>query len=335
MIQRLKHNFYLHCGALAIALFIMFFVHLSTGFSDFSYMHLLSILMGGGTVEETLTIFDFRMVRSVLSIIIGMGIALAGAVFQTVSKNELASPGMLGVNAGAGLAVILFTYLKNPNTVSVWELPIAAIIGAGLAAAIIYYLAYCLGQNLSTYTLILSGISLSAGIHALEMLLIVRLDPEKFHQVNTWIIGNIFGNSWSQVALLFSVVAVLSIFLYSRHMDLNLLTLADETAVGLGVQLNRSRFIYLMVAVVLSACCVAFGGSISFVGLICPHIARRLVGVDHFRYLPITALIGGLLVITADWIARIIISPDEMLLGIIVAMIGAPYFLFILFRTQR
>lgn len=113
-----------------------------------------------------------------------------------------------------------------------------------------------------------------------------------------------------------------------------MLALSDETAIGLGVPLNRARFVYLMAAVALAASCVAIGGSIGFVGLLCPHIARRLVGVQHGRCIPMTLLIGALLVLSADWAARVVIAPDEMLLGIVIALIGAPYFLFVLARAK-
>lgn len=113
-----------------------------------------------------------------------------------------------------------------------------------------------------------------------------------------------------------------------------MLALSDETAIGLGVPINRARFVYLMAAVALAASCVAVGGSIGFVGLLCPHIARRLVGVQHARSIPMTALIGALLVVSADYFARVVIAPEEMLLGIVVALVGAPYFLFVLARAK-
>lgn len=166
-----KRRFYFMAGILLAAVVAMFFVHVSTGFTYFSKTDLLRILLGGGTSEENLTVFDFRMVRSVLAVLVGGGLALSGAIFQTVSKNELASPGLLGVNAGAGLAVMLLLYLQQSNVgLALWEMPLASIVGASLAAMTIYLLSYRRnGRSSSTYILILNGISLSAGIHAVQL----------------------------------------------------------------------------------------------------------------------------------------------------------------------
>lgn len=328
-------QFWITLITLMVLVIVAFYLHLRTGFADFSDSHLIGILLGGGNEMENLTVFDFRMVRSLLALLIGIGLAIAGAVFQTISRNDLASPSLLGVNAGAGLGVMLLIYcVDSSSAMPIWATPLVAIVGAALAATFIYRLSYRAGSTLSTYTLVLTGISLSAGIHALQMLLIVRLDPQKFNTINTWIIGSISGNSWIHVMVLTPIVIVLVLYLYAKYMDLNVLSLADETAIGLGMHINRARLTYLMIAVVLSASCVAIGGSIGFVGLVCPHIARRLVGANHAYYLPVTAFSGALLVLLADWFGRVIIAPNEILLGIVVSIIGAPYFLYILAKAK-
>lgn len=316
-------------------LLLFFFLHVSTGFTYYSHSHLLAILLGGGTAEENTVVFDFRLVRAVLAVLIGMGLALSGAVFQQLTRNELAGPGLLGVNAGAGLGVMILIFLTPVDQgLPIWSLPIVAVVGALIAAGSIFALAMRKNEAGGTYALVLSGITLTAGIHALQTLLIVLLSPEKFNQVNTWIIGNIAGNTWAHVLILGAVVIVLALILYANRTTLNILTLRDETAIGLGVSLKRSRLGFLILAVILAATCVAIGGSIGFIGLVAPHIARRLIGADCTYVLPLTALIGGWLLVTADWVGRVIIAPDEMLVGIVVALIGAPYFLFILARKR-
>lgn len=320
---------------LAALLLGLFFLHLQAGFHYFTKEHLLAILFFGGTPEERLTVFDFRMVRSILAVLIGMGLAVSGAVFQTISKNELASPSLLGVNAGAALAVMLLIYGSSSATgLGIWQQPLAAVVGGALAAALVFFLSHRRGRMTSTYNLVLNGIAVTAGLHALQILLLVSLDPTRFQQVNTWLIGSIFGNSWTHVDILFFIVLAGLLFLLVNHETLNLLALREETALGLGLRVNRTRFVLLMAAVVLASSCVAVGGSIGFVGLICPHIARRLVGVAHCRYLPVTALLGGILLVAADYTARVIIAPDEMLVGLVVSLIGAPYFLYILLRSK-
>ncbi|WP_303163518.1 FecCD family ABC transporter permease [Mitsuokella multacida] len=320
---------------LAALLLGLFFLHLQAGFHYFTKEHLLAILFFGGTPEEQLTVFDFRMVRSILAVLIGMGLAVSGAVFQTISKNELASPSLLGVNAGAALAVMLLIYGSSSATgLGIWQQPLAAVVGGALAAAFVFFLSHRRGRMTSTYNLVLNGIAVTAGLHALQILLLVSLDPTRFQQVNTWLIGSIFGNSWTHVDILFFIVLAGLLFLLANHETLDLLALREETALGLGLRVNRTRFVLLMAAVVLASSCVAVGGSIGFVGLICPHIARRLVGVAHCRYLPVTALLGGILLVAADYTARVIIAPDEMLVGLVVSLIGAPYFLYILLRSK-
>lgn len=320
---------------LAALLLVLFFLHLQAGFHYFTKEHLLAILFFGGTPEERLTVFDFRMVRSILAVLIGMGLAVSGAVFQTISKNELASPSLLGVNAGAALAVMLLIYGSSSATgLGIWQQPLAAVAGGALAAALVFFLSHRRGRMTSTYNLVLNGIAVTAGLHALQILLLVSLDPTRFQQVNTWLIGSIFGNSWTHVDILFFIVLAGLLFLLANHETLDLLALREETALGLGLRVNRTRFVLLMAAVVLASSCVAVGGSIGFVGLICPHIARRLVGVAHCRYLPVTALLGGILLVAADYTARVIIAPDEMLVGLVVSLIGAPYFLYILLRSK-
>ncbi|WP_289052215.1 FecCD family ABC transporter permease [Mitsuokella jalaludinii] len=332
----MKNRHYIATFVILAALLLgLFFLHLQAGFHYFTKEHLLAILFFGGTPEERLTVFDFRMVRSILAVLIGMGLAVSGAVFQTISKNELASPSLLGVNAGAALAVMLLIYGSSSATgLGIWQQPLAAVVGGALAAALVFFLSHRRGRMTSTYNLVLNGIAVTAGLHALQILLLVSLDPTRFQQVNTWLIGSIFGNSWTHVDILFFIVLAGLLFLLANHETLDLLALHEETALGLGLRVNRTRFVLLMAAVVLASSCVAVGGSIGFVGLICPHIARRLVGVAHCRYLPVTALLGGILLVAADYTARIIIAPDEMLVGLVVSLIGAPYFLYILLRSK-
>lgn len=332
----MKNRHYIATFVILAALLLgLFFLHLQAGFHYFTKEHLLAILFFGGTPEERLTVFDFRMVRSILAVLIGMGLAVSGAVFQTISKNELASPSLLGVNAGAALAVMLLIYGSSSATgLGIWQQPLAAVVGGALAAAFVFFLSHRRGRMTSTYNLVLNGIAVTAGLHALQILLLVSLDPTRFQQVNTWLIGSIFGNSWTHVDILFFIVLAGLFFLLANHETLDLLALREETALGLGLRVNRTRFVLLMAAVVLASSCVAIGGSIGFVGLICPHIARRLVGVAHCRYLPVTALLGGILLVAADYTARIIIAPDEMLVGLVVSLIGAPYFLYILLRSK-
>lgn len=308
---------------------------LHTGLTELDLADILRILTGGGSHDENLVLFDFRLVRIVLALLVGAGLSVAGSIFQTVSKNVLASPDLLGVSAGAGIAVMLYTYL-TPETkaAGIFVLPFVSLVGAMAAALLIYVLAHQKGQAISPLRMVLIGISITAGINAADMIIAVRLSPEQFHTVNTWMIGSVYGNSWSHVlALLPWLVLIIPVLVLRSH-DLNVLRLSDGVAVGLGSPLKRSRLVYLLLAVALSAACVSVSGAIGFVGLICPHLARKLVGPNHQYSLPVAALAGAALLLAADWIARVVIAPQEMLLGIVVALVGAPYFLFILLTSK-
>ena len=203
--------------------------------------------------------------------------------------------------------MLLVVMTAETAGLGLWEQPLAAGLGGAAAALFIYRLSIRRGRTSSTYTLVLNGIAVTAGLHAVQMLIVVGLDPNKFHSVNTWLIGSIFGNSWTHVHVLACIVFFSMLFFLAHHETLDILALREETAIG---------------------------GSIGFIGLICPHIARRRVGVSHRWYLPMTALLGAILLVAADWFARIVIAPDEMLVGLVVSLIGAPYFLYILARSK-
>lgn len=312
------------------------FISMNTGYTGLSVQDVVRILFGGGTAEERLILFDFRLVRIVLAMLIGAGLSVSGTVFQTISKNALASPDLLGVSAGAGIAVLIYTfYMPEKQAEGIFALPFVALAGALLAAMLIYALAHRKDQAISPMRMVLIGISVTAGINAADMIFTTRLSPEKFSTVNTWMIGSVYGNTWAHVLTLLPwLVIIVPIFLY-RARDLDLLRLSDGVAIGLGSPLKRHRLIYLMLAVALAAACVAIGGTIGFVGLICPHIARKLAGPRHAYCLPAAALTGAIMLLLADLVARTVIAPSELLLGIVVSLVGAPYFLYILIAEKQ
>lgn len=335
MRKREKRRFALLCFLLLALLMALGFFSMNSGYTDLGMGDVIRILFGGGTEEENLILFDFRLVRIVLAMLVGAGLSVSGTIFQTISKNELASPDLLGVSAGAGFAVLLYTFLiPDDQAIGILALPFVSLAGALTAACLIYTLAHQKGQAISPVRMVLIGISITAGINAADMIVTVRLSPEKYHLVNTWMIGSVYGNSWKHVLALLPWLLIIIPYLVYHARELNLLRLSDGVAIGLGSPLKRSRFLYLMLAVALAAACVSVGGAIGFVGLICPHLARKLVGPNHQYSLPVAALTGAILLLAADWVSRTVIAPNEMLLGIVVSLIGAPYFLYILLTSK-
>ncbi|MNN28340.1 Iron-uptake system permease protein FeuC [compost metagenome] len=292
-------------------------------------------LVGIGTDKQELILFEFRLPRIVISVLIGMGMAVAGCIFQGISRNPLADPGVLGINAGAGLAVTLFiSFYPTTTSAPVYMMPVLAFLGAAGAATLIYVLSFKKNYGLLPIRMVLVGIAVAAGINAAMIVLQLRLRPENFQMLQIWLVGSIWGTSWKYVLVLLPWLIVLLPYVFLKSRALNVLNLGDQTATGLGTPLERSRLGLLAAAVGLTGACVAVGGGISFVGLIAPHLARRLVGPKHEYLLPASALAGGLLVILGDTLGRWVLQPAEIPTGIVVAIIGAPYFLYLLTKSR-
>lgn len=320
----------------SVLLILSFIVSMNTGYSKLSPLDTLRTLFGGGSNKENLILFGFRLPRIVISMLVGAGLALSGCIIQGVSRNALADPGLLGINAGAGLTVILFVlFFGSQSYLSVFTLPFLALLGGGLAAILIYALAYKRESGLAPIRLILTGVAMQAGLSALTTVLVVKLDETQFDFVATWQAGSIWGSNWKFVLALLPWLLLLIPYVLSKSRALDVLSLGDDIAYGLGASVEKERRRLLVSAVALAASCVAVSGSISFVGLIAPHLARRLVGPRHRILLPVCALAGAVLVSVSDTVARVIAQPFEIPTGIMVAIIGAPYFLYLLVKNKQ
>lgn len=312
-----------------------FIISVNTGYIRLSPLELLQTFFGFGTGKQDLILFQFRLPRIVISVLVGAGLAVSGCVMQGISRNALADPGILGINAGAGLMVMLFiAFFPTTAAAPVFLLPVLALVGAGLTALLIFTLSYKRGEGLSPTRLLLTGIAVAAGISAATIVITLSLTPEKYQFVAVWIAGSIWGSNWKFVLALLPWIVILLPFVFYKARVLNVLNLGDSTATGLGASVSREQLLLLAAAVGLAASCVAVSGGIGFVGLIGPHLARRLVGPKHQWLLPAAALTGSLLVIVSDTLGRWIIQPSEIPAGIIVAVLGAPYFLYLLARSK-
>ncbi len=316
-------------------LVLSFIVAMNTGYTPLSPMDTLRTLFGGGTEKENLILFSFRLPRMVLSILVGAGLAMSGALIQGVTKNALADPGLLGINAGAGLMVVLYVvFFGSKSLGSVMALPFLALIGGGATAILIYVLAFRRHEGVAPLRLVLMGIAVQAGINALMTVLVIKLDDAQFDFVASWQGGTIWGSNWRYVLSLLPWLLILLPYAFYKSRVLDVLSLGTDTAGGLGASVTREQRKLLAVSVALAASCVAVSGSISFVGLIAPHLARRLVGPRHGRLLPVCALVGGVLLSVSDTIARTIVQPSEIPTGIVAAAVGAPYFLYLLAKNK-
>lgn len=319
-----------------VLIIIVFMISMNVGVSKLSVDEVIKTLFNQGTAHQELVLFDFRLPRMLISILVGMGLATAGAVMQGVSRNALADPGILGINAGAGLAIMLYiSFFPATADVPVFALPIIAIIGATGTALIIYMLSYKRHEGISPMRLLLTGIAVAAGISSLMTVLTLTLTPDKYQFLATWLAGSIWGSNWKFVMALLPWILILLPLIYVKSNVLNVLNLGDSLAIGLGTSIERERRWLLLAAVGLAASSVSVSGGIGFVGLIAPHVSRQLVGAKHQILLPVAALVGALLVLIADTIGRAILQPSEVPAGIVVAVIGAPYFLYLLARLKE
>lgn len=316
---------------------LMIFISINAGYLKIPFGDVFSTLIGQGTPQNELTIFEFRLPRIVMALMVGMGIAVAGAILQGVSQNPLADPGILGINSGAGLAVVIYMFLFQGTTVltgwlSIFIMPFTALVGAFIAAALIYSLAWKKGRVTPT-RLLLVGIGMNAAFGAGLIIFQMKMEPVDFTKALTWISGSIWGTNWTFVlALLPWLLILIPIAIYKARF-LDVLRLGDAIATGVGMNIERERRLLLVVSVALAGACVSVGGGITFLGLIAPHIARRLIGAKHAMILPLTAAIGAFLLLSADTIGRVIMAPMELPVGLVVSIIGAPYFIYLLIKN--
>lgn len=272
-----------------------------------------------------------RLPRVLVAFLVGVGLAIAGAILQGLTRNPLAAPEIVGVNAGAGLVAVTLIVALPSFPFSL--LPPAAF-GGGLGIAVLLYLLAWKG-NSSPMRLILIGIGLEAMASALIWVMIVFGEIFQVSRALIWLTGSVYGRTWDNLwsLLPWLIVFVPLAFFYSRH--LNALNLGDEVARGLGSRVELQRALLLLTSVALAASAVATAGTITFVGLMAPHIARRMVGPSYGGLLPTSAMTGGALVVLADLVGRTMFAPTEIPCGIITAAVGAPFFLYLLYRTRN
>lgn len=324
-------------GLLFVLILLSFFISLNMGYIRMAPMEVLKTLIGFGTEKDQLVLFQFRLPRMVIALLIGAGLAISGAILQGVSQNGLAEPGILGINAGAGLAVVLFIFFFQGSTASLgtWSmfaLPFAALVGGGFAAFLIYILAW--KKGVTPVRLILVGIGVNAAFAAALIIFQLKMNPRDFMQATIWLSGSIWNSNWKFVLTILPWIMILLPYTLYKARYLNILHLGDYVATGLGAAVEKERRILLVLAVALAGACVAVGGGISFLGLVAPHLARRIVGPKHQVMLPTAALMGALLLLVADTIGRNILSPSEIPVGLVVSALGAPYFIYLLIKTN-
>lgn len=335
-------------AVLSVALVAVALYCLTAGASDASAYGVLRQLVGEmlgyaglseAPLRDNIIVYDIRLPRIILGMLVGASLAVSGAVMQGLFRNPLADPGLLGVSAGSALGAILVIVLGAtllaPLTAvfGTFALPVVAFIGALIATAILQMVATRRGRT-SIATMLLAGIALSALAMAMIGVLIFLADDRQLRDISFWQLGSLAGATWIKVASAAPIIIAGLLTAPFLARGLNALSLGEATASHLGIPLQRFKITAIVVVAATVGASVAVSGGIGFVGIVVPHVLRLLIGPDNRYLLPASALLGAILLLIADAISRTIVAPAELPIGILTALAGAPVFLWILLRNR-
>lgn len=318
---------------IAAALFSMM-----VGSYSISPPEVIRTLFGEGDKLQKFTVFELRLPRIVLALLVGAALGVSGGVLQGITRNPLAEPGMIGINAGAALFVVLWissgtsAYYSALSLTTVVLMPLLAMSGSLVSVLFIYLFAY--KKGIRPVRFILTGVGVNAGISAVISFYQLNMSKGDYNQVLTWTNGSLWGSNWTYIGLTFPVILVLIVLLLIRGRTLDVLGLGDELASGVGISVQKEILFFLVLASCLAAVATSVAGNIAFLGLLGPQIAKKLTGPVYRRMLPLAALISALLLILADTAARSLFSPIEIPVGIVVSILGVPYFIYLMLKTK-
>ncbi len=318
------------CGALSALILVAFAVNVSVGDFPIPLRDVVSSILGFGNPDSDFIIRTLRLPRSLTGVMVGAALGASGAIFQSLARNPLASPDIIGVNAGAAAAAVSVIVLTSG--VSSTTVALAALAGGTAATIAVYLLAY--RKGVTGYRMVLVGIGISAVLYAVVDYMLTRAELFDAAQATIWLTGSLNGRGWEHVRPVGVALVVLlpAGLLLSRQ--LRALQLGDDAARGLGVRIERARMALIMTGVGLAAVATASAGPVPFVALVSPQIARRLAGASNLSLVP-AALAGAALVLLSDLVGRRLFAPTQLPVGIITSIVGAPYLLWLLARANR
>lgn len=319
--------------ALLLLIIITIVIGMGLGSFALSYDRLIPTLLGQGSFKEEFVLFSIRLPRIIITILAGMALALSGAILQGITRNDLADPGIIGINSGAGVAIAVF-FLFLPIEVGsfAYLLPLVVFIGAFITLFFIYLFSNKKHEGIQPTRFILIGVGFSTALSGIMIVLISSAERQKVDFIAKWIAGNIWGADWPFIWAILPWLAIFIPFTLYKANRLNLLGLSEPVAIGVGVSIEKERISLLIAAVALAASAVSVTGGIAFIGLLAPHLAKALVGPRNQLFIPVAILLGGWLLLIADTVGRNLVAPDGIPAGIMVALIGAPYFLYLLMK---
>ena len=321
---------------MSLLLMVVFLIALSWGTYTMSFSEVVMTLLGQGSKLQSTTIFDIRLPRLCVAMLVAICLSTAGCILQSVTRNELAEPGMIGINAGAALAVVMLissgqkTYYSVIGDASLFVMPLIAMIGSFISGSLIYRLSY--KKGVSPTRLILTGIGVNVGINAFISLYQLNMAQGDYNQVLTWINGSLWGSSWKFFYLILPLTLVFLGLTLWKAKILDVIDLGDELAIGLGVHVEKERKMLFFYATALAALATSVAGNLAFLGLLGPHLAKRLVGPVHRRLIPMASLLSIMIILLADSISRNMFSPIEIPVGTTIAIVGVPYFIYLMLK---
>jgi len=330
-------------GLLAVLLALTALFSLASGASDASAVAVIGEWFTGHddllSHRDRIIVYDIRLPRMVLGILIGAALAVSGAVMQGLFRNPLADPGIVGVSSGAGLGAIVVIVLGGGvlgpflAPLGIYALPLAAFLGGLATTLILYKVATRRGQT-SIATMLLAGIALGALSGAFSGVLVYLADDRQLRDLTFWGLGSLAGATWTKIAAAGPIIALTLVTAPFMARGLNALTLGEAAARHMGVQVQFLKNVAIVTVAAATGASVAVSGGIGFIGIVVPHLLRLSIGPDHRYLLPASALLGASLLLIADAVSRTIVAPAELPIGIVTAAVGAPFFLWILLRRR-
>lgn len=308
-----------------LLLLVLVFLNILYGATNINIMELFKSDISS---DVYFTIYEYRLPRAILALLVGSMLALSGSLVQGVIRNPLASPDILGINHGAGLAaVVLISFFPN---LSSSYLPFASLLGGLFAAVLLWYL---VGSKKGNIRFAITGVAIGAFFaSAIDFIMLIK--PLEINNALLWLTGSLWGRAWEQIFLILPW-CILIPFAIILAKNINLIDLGQEAAISLGSKPERTKKIAIFISVCLTASCVSICGPIGFLGLVAPHLTRFLVGGKHQYLLPSSMLVGANIMLLADFLARNINPPIELPAGIITAIIGGPYFIWLLIKLGK
>ncbi|MFC2401055.1 MAG: FecCD family ABC transporter permease [Streptococcus sobrinus] len=321
--------------SLLLLLAVVIYLSLSVGYSRSSLTDLAQLLVGQGDQAQNFIITSIRLPRVLACLIGGGSLALAGSLLQTLTRNPLADSGILGINAGAGLVMTIMIGLATDSSIETTSfLPIFAMLGGAGAILLVYLMSLQKNRSINPNRLIITGVGVSSMLSGIMVAILSLTDDNKMTSIISWLSGKITGNDWTSLAIFSPFLILLWLLTLSRSRSLNIMALNEQTALALGLRLQRERLITLGFATALASLSVVLVGNITFLGLVAGHISRRLLGSQHQASLPASLLIGMILLTSSDTVGRLLLVGTGIPTGIIVSLLGAPYFLYLMLREN-